>query len=695
MDRPENIPDDAQWDEAQECWEAGPVTDGKKHGNFKEWRSDGTLQANYRYHSGVKQGAYRRFHQDGTVSQKGSYKDNELHGANEWIRSSQKTTEIFLTQADSAVWRAIIQFDAGQEISTRFFSKSDDRVLADGTSFPEHPKGVPSLAEYDISEDLWKHGQKNDQGLEHGLYMSWLKDGTLIEECEYRNGKREGACKKYSSSGDLIEEGYYSENAKNGTWKTFDPETNKLKLQADYAEGVYHGSVIEYGPDGRSQVKAEYETGLKNGSYIARVDKEKYQGGTIRIENGQFKNDHAVGRWKLLDKSAKPVITVDFGVPRSSEASMMNSVVLSDTNESPSFWATKTRELIDSRMMGEALVAKARQAAVEGNAEFLLQVFDESTAPLSSVNAEAVADSAMQSEETPLSSAFNALLQGGDASRLLHFIAARLQEQNKLIASIDLSNAALLVSPDNTSAIALRAINHICLGEKEKALLDVAELESANAVEAPLYRGYITTLFPTFAFWPTDTSLPKKAPPEDYPIVRELDEVTRAIHVSANRLKSLRDALLEKLSTIMLWLPPDPFPLLSKDPLTLDEHEKVRTTELSIPELLTGIRVEWASLCWLCWSVGNLRVALPNIINPHVHFRTVVDQTNRQLNSVRQLLASEDVDDDVVWQGFSLRNSGRKLQVIAERELVAITAIFDWLRDSSNGSPWPIEALDE
>jgi antitoxin component YwqK of YwqJK toxin-antitoxin module len=695
MDKPENIPSEAEWNETLRCWEAGSTENGKKHGAYKEWREDGTMLCSCRYQHGVKNGAYRRFHESGEVSQKGSFKADNLHGPVEWLRTEGETSEPFYADLGPKLWRATVQYDQGTEISVRYFSKSGDRLLENGDPFPTHPRGVPSMAEYDSKEGRWNHGQKNENGHQHGLYMSWTQDGILVEECEYRNGKREGACKQYSDAGELTEEGYFSEDAKNGTWRTYAPDSSKLVMQADYEDNVFHGSVIEYGPDGRSRIKAEYENGMKTGSYIARVSKEKYRGGTIRIENGQYRNDHAVGRWKLLDKSAKTVTVIDFGVPRTTESSVAASKVFLDDNKSAQFWKEMTAELTESRMMGESILSAARHATKERDASTLVDSLEKLAAPLSKKNSDKIATEATDNTESPLSTITNALLRGGNAERLFTALAEQLHLDNRFSAAIDFARAALLVDPDAHHPHALLARNHIYLGEKEEAGKDVQRLKEAQNDETSLYEGYLQILFPEYGFWADPALLQSAEDNGVLEISRSLDEITHVIHVSAMRMKALRDELMSRLQTIMMWLPPDPTPLLPGHETQLDSHEDINTSDRSIPDLLGAIRIEWTVLSWLCWSAGCDRIALPNQIAAPPEFPRAVSYARTGLQRAKEVLAGNATDGDLSWSGQALQDYDRALQTIAESEFSALDTMMRWLTEPSVGSPWPLDTVEE
>ena len=193
----------------------------------------------------------------------------------------------------------------GRVLAVRHFDEQARRVLADGTELPKQPRGVPSVATYDVETERWLHGQKDEDGQRTGLWMWWAGDGTLVEESEFKGGRPQGVTRRYATDGTLLEEGGYFEGKKTGTWTEYDAKGGQVLKKADYDDDQFHGSYVEYGSDGRSRVRIEYESGKRSGQFLARIQKNKYTGGKIRVEKGHYKNDVPVGRWKLLEGRAR------------------------------------------------------------------------------------------------------------------------------------------------------------------------------------------------------------------------------------------------------------------------------------------------------------------------------------------------------------------------------------------------------
>lgn len=75
----------------------------------------------------------------------------------------------------------------------------------------------------------WKEGKQN------GLFQLYTEDGILIESANFKNGERDGLTEQYFSS------------------------TGKLRVSANYKEGILEGEYKVYYPDGTLQGEVIYK----------------------------------------------------------------------------------------------------------------------------------------------------------------------------------------------------------------------------------------------------------------------------------------------------------------------------------------------------------------------------------------------------------------------------------------------------
>ena len=91
------------------------------------------------------------------------------------------------------------------------------------------------------------------------------KNGQLIEEEMYKNGKKDGPTKSYHTDGKLNEEVMFKNGEKNGYYKRYwyngQPELSIL-IEGTYKNGEREGSFKEYKPNGSLKKEDIYENGI-------------------------------------------------------------------------------------------------------------------------------------------------------------------------------------------------------------------------------------------------------------------------------------------------------------------------------------------------------------------------------------------------------------------------------------------------
>jgi antitoxin component YwqK of YwqJK toxin-antitoxin module len=696
MDRPEGVPEGASFNEADGVWEYGPSRANERHGNWQVWRDSGEKLEEVRYKDGKRHGPYKRFHASGDIARQGSYRDDALHGTAVHKRDKGGGGDDPWEGVSGSVWRSEIDYDMGRVLAVRHFDEDGNRVLKDGTELPKQPRGVPSVATYDVETERWLHGQMDDNDERTGHWMWWAGDGTLVEESEFKGGHRQGVTRRYDAEGVLLEEGSYFEGKKTGTWSEYEAETGKVLKKADYDDDQFHGSYIEYGPDGRSRVRIEYENGKRSGQFLARCDKNKYRGGKIRVEKGHFKDDVPVGRWKLLDKNLKPVFTVDFGVPRTDEDEVAQSPVFDDTPRSADDWTAMSEQYGSDRIVGESLLACARATAASGDGGLLGNALDERIAPLAPDAAEALADEILDDHADSFAALTGALVQGAEPARVLQAIAIALDRRGRPLAARDYVDAALHVAPQMHSLHYTRALVNISLGESGDALTDADALEEDEPESATFLRAYVSALFPRYDFWPEHALLDDGDPPA---LVRSAPEVADVVARYATRFEAVRQQLLKRTTGIMAWAPPDPAPLLKDGPVALNRDgavdEIVDVAELDLPRLLSASRANWAALVWIAWATSHRRPQLPVQLTPHPQLASARAQAAERHRWARQRLTpGEDPDGDFSWNGVKLSAMSPHLAEVCLAEWEETDRVLRWLCDEALSSPFVIDLPD-
>lgn len=125
----------------------------------------------------------------------------------------------------------------------------------------------------------WKAGKQN------GLFQMYTEDGILIDNANFKDGERDG-----------LTEQFYN-------------DTGKLRVSANYKNGVLEGEFKAYYPNGNLQGEVNYVNGEMNGDF-----KEYHENKKIRL-SGSYKNSLQEGEWKsyLEDGTLESIVNYKDG----------------------------------------------------------------------------------------------------------------------------------------------------------------------------------------------------------------------------------------------------------------------------------------------------------------------------------------------------------------------------------------------
>ena len=125
----------------------------------------------------------------------------------------------------------------------------------------------------------WKAGKQN------GLFQMYTEDGVLIDNANFKAGERDG-----------LTEQFYN-------------DTGKLRVSANYKNGVLDGKFKTYYPNGNLQGEVTYKNGEMNGEY-----REYNENKNIRL-SGSYKNNLQDGEWKsyLEDGTLETIVNYKDG----------------------------------------------------------------------------------------------------------------------------------------------------------------------------------------------------------------------------------------------------------------------------------------------------------------------------------------------------------------------------------------------
>ena len=660
--RPASVPAGAVWSEGDDEWVLAPRdAEGREHGLVRYWRPDGTLCCETEHDGGVPHGSFTRHHENGERARVGRFVHGRLDGTNVFHRSTGATTETFPAGLGDDVWRGELDYAMGEIVAARAYFRDGTRCTAAGDAYPERPASVPDGAEYLEGEARWAEGAVEDrtsrgEGIARtGTWRWWNAGGHLEEEVEYEGGERHGVTRLWSPDGDLLAE-------------------------VEYVEDARHGPATEVVPGAT------------------------YADPRIVRGSGRYEHGLGVGKWTFVDEAGDVVAEVDYGEPlRDAE-----SDALVNEHRSADGWRETAAKLLDGGRRGEALVAWARAAAAAGDAGPLRDALGTRVVRAGEA-AQALAEEA--SEDDPPASLVNALLRGADAAAVLRSLAVWLDRDQRSHAALDLVDASLLVAPARGDYQFTKALVLMSLGRPQEAQAAIDRLRDAEPGQSEFLQSYIDALFPTFDFWPASVTpetryddLPE-APAQSLKAIRAVVEryATRigylrrwiqARGVAAETLPPDLGALLpDGPVELAAWRFEVPDPDDADEPLVVDVDETVGDPG-DVPSAMRTLRGDWAALCWLCWSLGQEAVAWPDAIEPPDAFGTAAGMASQRLWFVRDHVhmrgygAHSQGIEGFEWVGRAIADLHPNVASMAELEYGETQALFKWLGDAEQRSPW-------
>ena len=219
---------------------------GKRVGDWKAFRPDGTLQSEGHYtEQGEREGLVREYHPNGQPANEATYHAGKVQGVltvfNECgARTGTRTFKDgnlegpYATYYDSGALRMRVTVHADKEDGVQ------EGLYADGT-----PEYRTTLA----------------MGQKQGPFVTYYPDKSVEREGTYDHDAFEGPYRENFANGRLSAEGRYSKGKHMGTWKTYF-RNGKLSVEKSFDEaGELHGTYHDYDETGHLYCDTEYVHG--------------------------------------------------------------------------------------------------------------------------------------------------------------------------------------------------------------------------------------------------------------------------------------------------------------------------------------------------------------------------------------------------------------------------------------------------
>jgi antitoxin component YwqK of YwqJK toxin-antitoxin module len=667
--RPAGVPEEGVWNPELGGWEVSRLSaQGAREGESLFYRRDGSLQSRCSFVAGVREGPFAMFHSDGSVSREGSFVAGRAEGiVSAYPGMGPGAEPLRSCCVPPGAARLDLLYDKGDIVQEIFYDADERPILADGRPWPSRPAGVPDDAEYDEANTQWARRRP-------ALHRFWTAAGVLTSEIEYANGARRAA-RTFDAAGRLAEACEFS------------------------PDGARHGAFVRCFPGDAESFYADPR---------------------IRQERGTFDHGQMVGTWSFLDGAGVELRTVVRGLPFAAGAETSSPVFARGAGQTAGDWRALSGVLRVEGRLREALCAAARAAVRQGDRVALDRALAADVVALAPALARQRGEALEQSLDLEAWSILDALVGGADAASAFRALAAVLPGASA--AAADFVAASLLLAPDRRATHLTRALVRLQHGDEQGARADLAIVADESPAAAALLVGQLQSVLRPFDNWPAREQLLADPTLADLGagLVRELDEVRAVIGVYATRIGRARAAVQSLMGTgaTPAWLPPELSALLPGGPVAL-RREKVsvdlgegETSEveiaeelaidgLGVPALLNEAQADWGALCWLCWSVGLDRVALPDTLAEPplfaVAMKTIVTRCWRAQDRLKTggLLARANGVPGFEWQGIDIDALPPHLAQAVGEEYLRARSVFLWLADPEAVSPFQIDLRND
>jgi hypothetical protein len=717
-DRPPGVPLTASWVDADGEWRQSETDEaGLFHGPFRSWRVDGSLKSIATHDHGKQVGTSWRFHPDGSLFSLGHFVNGFPRGVHRRYASVLPTGERLQSCCvPTGAWQLRQTFAPSGIVDRGWFNHDGARLLDNGELYPDRPAAVPPEAWFNEDCRSWEMGVVYDQTGYTGTRKRWSVDGTLRLVEGLLRGKRHGSVQTYSDVGTLAWEATYDNDRLSGTFRALefspghfaDPAVCRQEgwFAADQAEGVW----LEL--DGAGEVRTRRDLGL-----ALAAD-------SLPLSPVLANEGRSPAAWRALAESLA-------GARRLGEALLAA--------------ARATAAAGDPAIVGNLLEAKTIRLgaqAARAYADEVLKRAAEQTVPMQLCT---LIDALKRGGDAPtLLWAVARALQGPDRAALDFVTAALLLAPDQ---TAPLSTRALLYgslgdldaaradvarlsvdSPEQAKLLELvtrayfprfdfwPARESLDIGPDEPALQprrtpeEVRELIQRYATRIGRIREALCARVPaSVPFMLPDLSalLPDGPVPirqwtftmsaEEYggsdgadgpdgtAGTEETDGADGADpHQATQETAKDSSSDLESVS----GEPPAPIEIV------VDETQGLPLGDTTLLTILRQARADWSGLTWLCWAAGLDAPGLPDAMVPPRSFGRVavmtMERTWRCRDKLRTagLLALTKGIPGFDWEGTPIDLVPSTLVEVALDQYLEARAVFSWLCDPANRSPW-------
>ena len=651
-----------------------------------------------------------RFHPDGSLLAFGTFVDGSPHGIHRRYASVHPLAEHLQSCCvPPAAWQLQQTYVRGATVDRGWFNRDGARLLETGEPYPDRPGGVPPQAFFNEHALAWEMGVVWEEGGQTGTRSRWSTDGVLRLVEDLVRGKRHGTVQSFDETGALAwqarfvdgrlsgaftardfppghftdpavrhEAGTFTDDQADGVWRYLD-ETGAVRHQRDLGS-VLDEQALPGSPVLQNERRSAATWRSMAGSLFAerRVGEALLAAARASAEEGtpSFFRE-ALDKWTMplgpdvgqaqahdvVARAADQVVLLLDGIKRGADASVLLCAIAKVLQR-------KDRAALDLVTAGlllspdwtQPLATRALLHSALGDVE------------------SARADVLRLEADSPEQGAFLHLYLRVSFPRFDFWPTREHLEPDAPEGQLRPERTL----PEVREVIQRYATRIVQLRQALGARVDADVPFMIPDLSALLPDGPATLSRWTFSM-SADEYEGREPTQDDTEEVTE--EVTRAVTEDVGEV-------METLTADSLAAIADGDEAIRSVDITVDEGHDLALEAATVPDILRRARADWSGLVWLCWAVGLDAPGLPHVIHPPPAFSRAAVMTLERAWRCRDklntsgLLALTKGIPGFEWEGTSIDLIPAALASVALDEYVEARAVFSWLCDPENRSPW-------
>ena len=258
---------------------------GKLHGDWEGWYSDGSKKFIKKYRNGTLRAKQREWYPNGELLKVIIYELGVINGVyNEWWDNGEKKVEgQYKDGKKRGQWK---YYDAGRDVN--------GQVTYVRLRYDFYRRSGEFLASYNFK--YYANGQIKEEpsfvnGKANGIWLRYSEGGNKIRQLEYLKGRKHGTWIKWWENGEKKEEGLYLGNKKEEQWTYYD-SGRRSRYDFYHSDELLASYDFEYYANGQLKEEPSFnKDGLWERDWI-----RYFEGGEKASQRG-YRNGRPDGIW--------------------------------------------------------------------------------------------------------------------------------------------------------------------------------------------------------------------------------------------------------------------------------------------------------------------------------------------------------------------------------------------------------------